>query len=191
MSPVVLFAITVPVSLQMQDLYKEIDESPEIQRLMQRFREGDKALKNYTIKEDRLWYKKRLVLPSSSAFINTVLKECHDGLQGGHSGVHKTIKRIQRWFHWTGLLRSVQQYVAACSICQTHKYSTLSHAGLHQPLPIPVAVWEDLSMDFVEGLPTSHRHNVIFVVVDRLSKYSHFIGLKHPFQAIDVAKKFI
>ena len=71
-----LFAITIPISLQLQDLYKEIFESQEIQLLIQRVKEGDASLKHYIIKDDRLWHKHRLVIPSSSAFITTVLKEC-------------------------------------------------------------------------------------------------------------------
>ncbi|GJZ13163.1 putative mitochondrial protein [Tanacetum coccineum] len=48
-----------------------------------------------------------------------------------------------------------------------------------------------ISMDFVEGLSNSHIKTVIMVVVDRLSKYSHFMALSRPFTAIQFAQLFL
>lgn len=51
--------------------------------------------------------------------------------------------------------------------------------------------WEDLTLDFIEGLPNSHGVDTILVVVDRFSKYSHFLTLKHPFTTLTVANLYV
>ena len=81
--------------------------------------------------------------------------------------------------------------MAKCDICQKVKYDQRAPMGLLQPLPISARIWEDLSMDFVEGLPTSRGHEAILVVVDRLSKGAYFIPLRYPFTTSSVANIFI
>jgi hypothetical protein len=52
-------------------------------------------------------------------------------------------------------------------------------------------MWDDISMDFIVGLPKSGNKSVIMVVVDFLSKYAHFCALQHPFKASIVAQVFM
>jgi hypothetical protein len=60
-----------------------------------------------------------------------------------------------------------------------------------QPLPIPSAIWWDISMDCFVGLPKSGNKSIIMVVVDLLSKYAHFCALQHPFTKSIMAQIFM
>ena len=47
-------------------------------------------------------------------------------------------------------------------------------------------------MDFVVGLPpTSHKHNAILVIVDKLTKSAHFIPVRDTYDVTDVARVFV
>lgn len=101
----------------------------------------------------------------------------------GHSGVRETSKRASDQFYWKGIKKDVRNYVRACNVCQRYKYEIVATRGMIQPLLIPSQAWTEISMDFIGGLPSSQGKEVIFVIIDRFSKYSHFIAMSHPFSA--------
>jgi hypothetical protein len=61
---------------------------------------------------------------------------------------------------------------------------------LLQPLEVPSQVWADISMDYIEGLRKVRGKSVILTVVNRFSKYAHFIALSHPYTASSIARTF-
>jgi hypothetical protein len=124
----------------------------------------------------------------NSALKTKFIDAFHSTPMGGHSGVQATYLRIKKHFQWRGIKIGVDNFVKQCAICQHDKADRLHPVGLLQPLPIPEGVWQDISMDFIEGLPKFEGFNSILVVVDRLFKYAHFISLRHPFITQQVAQ---
>ena len=143
----------------------------------------------YFMRNGLIFFKGRVVVPLRLR--QSLIFEAHDTKMGGHSGVLRTYKCLKQQFYWPSMFQTVHDYVGKCEICQKTKASTLKPVGLLQPLPIPCQLWDDITLDFVEGLPNSHSKNSILVVVDRLSKSAHFMALTHPFTAKMVAEKFI
>lgn len=90
---------------------------------------------------------------------------------GGHSGVEVTYQRIKKIFYWPRMRGSIQQFVAACSVCQQAKSEKVPYPGLLQPLAVPTQAWHTVTSDFIERLPSSAHYNCILVVVDKFSKY--------------------
>lgn len=62
---------------------------------------------------------------------------------------------------------------------------------LLQPLSISKEVWVDIFMDFIKGLPKSQGKEVIWVIVDKLSKYDPFVALANPYSAETVAQAYL
>ncbi|GJZ42128.1 retrotransposable element Tf2 [Tanacetum coccineum] len=85
----------------------------------------------------------------------------------------------------------VKQFVRECDAFQREKPDLVAYPGLLQPFPIPKKIWSSISMDFIEKLPSSQGKTVILVVVDKLSKYAHFISMQHPFTTSTVAQVFL
>jgi hypothetical protein len=73
--------------------------------------------------------------------------------------------------------QDVCNFVGECDVCQCNKGETVKSPGTLQPLPIPLSIWRDISMDFIVGLPKLGNKLVIMVFVDSLSKYAHFCAL--------------
>jgi hypothetical protein len=109
-----------------------------------------------------------------------------------HPGSTKMYQDLKQNFWWTRMKREIAKYVSECDICQRVKASHLRTAGILQPLPIPSWKWEDISMDFIVGLPnTSLRHDYIWVIVDRLTKTAHFLPVHTMFNAKKYAEIYL
>ncbi|RDX85612.1 hypothetical protein CR513_33183, partial [Mucuna pruriens] len=88
-------------------------------------------------------------------------------------------------------MRHVMHHI--CERCLVYKMakSKASSNGLYTLLPIPIAPWIDISMDFVLGPPTNYSgRDSIFVVVDKFSKMAHFILCHKSHETYHVANFF-
>ncbi|KAL4581119.1 hypothetical protein LXL04_017328 [Taraxacum kok-saghyz] len=184
------FAISIPYSVDLAEIKAGLHQDPHTATVLRQLQSDPSSVPDVVFRDQLLFFKGRLFIPDISSLKLKLLQEGHTSPTGGHGGFLKTFKRVSTQFYWPKMKQEIRIFVQNCVVCQQQKYQTLSPAGLLQPLPIPVQIWEDISMDFVVGLPTSHKFDTILVVVDRLSKYAHFLPLSHPFTAKTVAALF-
>jgi hypothetical protein len=146
--------------------------------------------KGFSLKDGLIRYKGKVWLGSHGGAHKAILVALHNSGLGGHCGIAATYNKVKALFAWPNMKQAVKEYVNQCQVCQQAKPEHTKLPGLVQPLPIPEQAWHTISMDFVEGLPKSKGHDTILVVVDKLTKYGHFLPQAHPFAALTIAKLF-
>ncbi|WVZ95693.1 hypothetical protein U9M48_041425 [Paspalum notatum var. saurae] len=142
-------------------LRQQQEADPALVALREEILAGSRVLP-WAMVDGMVQYSGRLYVPPSSALLQEILVAVHEE---GHEGVQRTLHRLRRDFHFPNMKKLVQDMVRAW-------------------------VWTDIAMDFVEALPRVRGKSVILTVVDRFSKYCHFIPLAHPYSAETVAHAF-
>ncbi|WVZ98213.1 hypothetical protein U9M48_043681 [Paspalum notatum var. saurae] len=136
----------------------------------------DKALGFKEGADGTVWYGSRVCVPNIKPIRELILKEAHETAYSIHLGSEKMYQDLKQKFWWYGMKRDVAEYVALCDIWQRVKAEHQKTTGLLQPLKIPEWKWEEIGMDFIIGLPrTQSGFDSIWVVVNRLTKVTHFI----------------
>jgi len=164
-----------------------------MEKIRQRLAENDPGVNCFHLDEAGiLWFKDRLVVPKDLELRKQIFDEAHLSRYSIHPGSNKMYQDLKQRFWWTRMKREIAKYVSECDICKRVKASHLRSAGLLQPLTIPSGKWEDISMDFIVGLPkTSKGYDSIWVIVDRLTKSAHFLPIKTIYRAQHYAELYI
>lgn len=183
-------AISVLTSPWLQQLQTAYLANPASSKLLQELSVNSNS-GHYTFSQGIIYYKSRVWVGNAIAIQRQVLTALHASAVGRHSGYEATYHRVKKLFAWPQLKQAVKDFVTQCTTCQQAKTERVAYPGLLAPLPIPEGAWKVITMDFVEGLPRSKSYNCILVVVNKFSKYAHFLPLSHPFSALQVAKLFM
>lgn len=187
----VVAAISVVQPLWIQQILLSYEEDEECQTII------SKTVLD-SINSDEYQYVQGIIKKGSKIYVGKnggvrkqIIATLHSSALGGHSGQSACLQRIKLAFYWPNMKNDIITFIQNCEVCQRCKSEHVLYPGLLQPLNIPIAPWKDISMDFVEQMPESDGMDTVLVVIDRLSKYGHFIALKHPFSASDVADVFL
>jgi predicted SPOUT superfamily RNA methylase MTH1 len=187
-----LYALTTKSNLYDRIVTAQRNDE-DIQTIKQKLAERDPK---YTCfqkdHQDVVWFGKRLVVPVDPEIKKIILDEAHQSKFSIHPGSTKMYQDLKKNFWWSNKKVDIAKYVTECDTCHRMKASHLKLAGVLQPLSIPMWKWDDISMDFIAGLPlTARKKYSIWVIVDRLTKTAHFIAVHTTYSVQQYAELYM
>jgi hypothetical protein len=178
LSPTMTPILASPVLAQLfTDGY---NEDPFPNKILKLIQDSAKHCREISLAEcdehnNLLHYCQRIWVPNYEPLKLHLLQQYHDVPAAGYPGRSKTLEYLCRNYTWPKMQMDVDRYTCNCHTCQRTKLSRHVLFGVLRPLPIPDRPWQDISMDFVMGLPWSNGYDAIWVVVDHLTKERHLV----------------
>ena len=109
-----------------------------------------------------------------------------------HLGSTKMYQDLKVLYWWSGMKIDVSEIVTKCMVCQKVKVEHQVPSRLLQPIRIPEWKWDQITMDFLVGLPfIGRKHDSIWVVIDRLTKSTHFLPVRTDYSLDKLAELYI
>jgi len=189
--PAQLNAISTSTPAWLAEVVSGYDNDPSALKLIQELSLAPDSRPPFKLTDGVLRLRDRIWIGSNPVLQRRLMSALHSSALGGHSGFPVTFSKLKKLFAWRGMKTDVKQFISSCLMCVQAKPDRARYPGLLAPLPVPTESWQIISMDFIEGLPRSGTANCLMVVVDRFSKFAHFIPLSHPFSAQQVAQVFL
>jgi hypothetical protein len=168
-----------------------IREAQKVDRELEKIRDALKEGKANGFHEDEqrtIWFEKRICVANDLDLRMLIFQEAHETPYSIHPGNTKMYIDVKERFWWNNMKQDIAEYIAKCDVCSKVKAEHQKPAGLLQPLKVPDWKWDQITMDFITGLPrTKSGYDSIWVVVDRLTKVSHFIPVKTTYTSVKLA----
>jgi hypothetical protein len=168
-------ALSSAVPLWIHDVQPSYVDDVKWRELEKQLHIKPDSVPHFTLTNGLIRYKGRLYIGSKTDLRSNLIQSFHYSALGGHSGDRVTYNRIKSLFHWPGMKAEINTFIKNCPTCQKTKVEHVPYLGLLQPIPIPDMAWQLITMDFIEALPKFDAKDTILVVVDKLTKYAHFI----------------
>ncbi|GJY44345.1 putative reverse transcriptase domain-containing protein [Tanacetum coccineum] len=126
-----------------------------------------------------LCLKNRSWIPCFGDLRALIMHESHKSKYSIHPGSDKMYQDLKKLYWWPNMKAEIATYVSKCMTCAKVKAEYQKPSGLLVQPKIPEWKWENITMDFVTKLPkTASGQDMIWVIVDRLTKSAHFLPAK-------------
>nr|GEW81662.1 putative reverse transcriptase domain-containing protein [Tanacetum cinerariifolium] len=154
-------------SRQIKPLHEENVQAENIRGMEKAFEfrtDGTRCIKNQS------W------LPVFGNLRDLIRHESHKSKLSIHLGLDKMYQDLKKLYWWPNMKAIIAEYVGKCLTCSRIKTECQKPSSLLIQPKIPIWKWERITKDFITKLPrTSNGHDTIWVIVNRLTKSTHFI----------------